>query len=235
MTVSNVHTFDLTRDELITEALELTASIDIGSSIPAEILASCARSLNLYIKAWQTRGLFLHTYQPASLALVVDQAAYLLGPTGTAVEFGTATPIIRPLKITDVRLSGDDNEPPLTELSLYEYMALTTKDVSSRPSQFAYDPQLGNGKLHLWPAPESATEYSLLFNYKKPVDDFTMDSDTAAIPANWLQALTLGLAYTIAPKRQVPLNEQVALKKRYEEAMDNIDDFEGVSFFIEPR
>jgi len=235
MTVSGVHTFELTRDQLITEALELTGSIDIGSSVPAEVMDSCARSLNLYIKSWQAKGLFLHTYQPASLAMVVSQAAYLLGPTGTAVEYGTATPIIRPLKITDVRLSTSDNEPPLTELSLYEYNALTTKDVSSIPTQYAYDPQLPNAKLYLWPAPQSATAYTVLFNYKKPVDDFTTDSDTADVPVNWLQALTLGLAYTLSPKRLVPLNEQAALKARYEEALRDVNDFEEVSFFIEPR
>ena len=69
---------------------------------------------------------------------------------------------------------------------------------------------------------------------QKPVDDFTTDSDTAAIPVNWLQALTLGLAYTLAPKRQVPLNEQAALKARYEEALRDIDDFEESSFFFQP-
>jgi len=232
MTVSGVHTLELTRDEIIREALELTATIDIGSPVDSIVNESCARSLNLYIKSWQKRGLFLHTYQPASITLVVGQSTYELGPTGDAVEFGTATPIIRPLKIVEVRYSSSGNEPPLTKLSLEDYMDLTIKNTSARPSQYAYDPQLGNSKIYLWPVP-IATD-TILFNYQKPVDDFTTDSDTATIPVNWLQALTLGLAYTISPKRQVPLAEQAALKARYEEALRDIDDFEESSFFFQP-
>jgi len=149
MTVSNVHTFNLTRDELIREALELTGTIDIGSPVAAEVLDSCARTLNMYIKAWQKRGLFLHTYQPAKLVLVAGQESYLLGPTGAATEVDDVTPIIRPLKIVDVRYESDDNELPITQLSMSEYMALTVKDTPSRPTQYAYDPQLDNSRLYL--------------------------------------------------------------------------------------
>jgi len=233
MTVSNVHTFTLTRNQLITEALELTGTIDVGSPIPSEIMETCARSLNLYIKAWQKRGLFLHTYQPAKVLTVVGQEAYLLGPTGTATALDGTTPIIRPLAITDVRHSdANSNEPAMTQLSMNDYMGLTTKETSSRPTQYAYDPQLGNAVLYLWPSPSSIQ--TILFNYQKPVDDFTTDSDTAAVPVDWLQALTMGLAYTIAPKRLVPLNEQAALKVRYDEALEAVGDFEETSFFFQP-
>jgi len=232
MTVSNVHTFTLTRDELIREALELTATIDIGSPVAEEVQDSCARTLNLYIKGWQKRGLFLHTYQPATLSLVAGQSTYLLGPDGTATEMDGVTPIIRPLKIVDVRYSDNSNEPPLARLSLEDYMGLTSKNAASRPSQYAYDPQLDNAKLYLWPVPVAVG--TILFNYQKPTSDFTTSEDTAEVPVNWLQALTLGLAYTISPKRQVPLNEQAALKARYEEALQGIDDFEEASFFFQP-
>lgn len=232
MTVSNVHTFNLTRDELIREALELTATIDIGSPTDPNILESCARSLNLYIKAWQKRGLFLHTYQPAQLELVVGQDSYLLGPAGAGVEADGLTPIVRPLKIIDVRYQSDTNELPVTSLSMSEYMELTTKDSPGRPTQYAYDPQLDNSRIYFWPVPSVAE--TIVFNYQKPVDDFTTSEDTAAIPTDWLLPLTLGLAYHIAPKLQVPLSEQKALQARYEEAMQYISDFEEVSFFIEP-
>ena len=233
MTVSNVHTFTLTRDQLITEALELTASIDVGSPVDPEVMESCARSLNLYIKAWQKKGLFLHTYQPAELVTVASQESYLLGPSGDATEPSSVTKIERPLAITDVRHSdSNNNEPPLTQLSMNEYMGLSTKGTSSRPTQYAYDPQLDNSRLYLWPTPNSIT--TILFNYQKPISDFQDGADTAEVPVDWLQALTLGLAYTLAPKRQVPLSEQAALKKRYEDAMEDVGDFEEVSFFFQP-
>jgi hypothetical protein len=233
MTVSGVHTFTLNRDELIREALELTGTIDIGSPVPAEVLASCARTLNLYSKSWQAKGLFIHTYQDAILPLVQSQQSYLLGPGGEATETDGTTLIIRPLKITDVRHKIGTIETPITKLSISEYNNLTNKDSESQPSQYAYDPQIDNSRLYVWPVADSVTQ-SLLFKYQKPVDDFTTDSDTATMPVDWLQCFTLGLAYHVSPKRMVPLSEQAALKKRYEDALDDLDDFEETSVFFSP-
>lgn len=295
MTVSNVHTFTLNRDEIIKEALELTATIDIGSAIPSEVLESCARTLNLYAKSWQSKGLFLHTYKSATLFLAKDQQSYLLGPTGdhatesyvettlaadaaalatvlsvtsetginvsdnigvvlddgslhwdtvaslapltlttglaSAASSGNAvysytTKIIRPNKITDVRLLQDTStETTLTQLSITAYNDLTNKDSASTPSQYAFDPQLDNDRIYIWPTVSDITE-KIVFKYQKPVDDFTTDSDTATMPVNWLHCFCLGLAYHIAPKRQVPIGEQSALKARYDEALSDLDDFE---------
>jgi len=233
MTVSGVHTFSLTRDEIITEALELTATIDIGSPIDSVVLESCARTLNLYAKSWQAKGLFIHTYQDAILPLVQSTQSYLLGPGGTATESDAVTLIVRPIKIVDVRHKIGTIETPITKLSISEYNELTNKDSESQPSQYAYDPQLDNSRLYVWPVADSATQ-SLIFKYQKPVDDFTDGADTATMPIDWHHCFCLGLAYHIAPKRQVPLSEQAALKARYDEALRDIDDFEETSIFFSP-
>ena len=302
MTASNVHTFTLTRNEIITEALELTATIDIGSPVPPEVMESCARSLNLYAKSWQTKGLFLHTYKPATLFLTTGQQSYLLGPTGdhatesyvettltadaaaldtvlavtsetginvadkigiilsdNSIHWDTVaslapltlttgivgasvngnsvytytTKIIRPIKITDVLHVTDNVEQPITKISLSEYKELTNKDTESQPVQYAYDPQLDDSRLYVWPVADNGKQ-RINFTYQKPVDDFTTDSDTATMPTDWLQCFTIGLAWTIAPKRLVPLSEQQALKLRYEEALRDLDDFEESSVFFQP-
>jgi hypothetical protein len=234
MTVSGVHTFTLTRDEIIREAAELTGVVDIGSSLSAELTDSCARSLNLYSKSWQAKGLFIHTYQDAILPLVVDQQSYLLGPDGEAFESDGVTKIIRPIKIVDVRLDFNDVETPIEKVSISEYNELTTKDTAGQPIKVAYDPQLDNSRLYVWPVADDATQ-QLLFKYQKPVDDFTTDSDTATLPTDWLHCFTLGLAYTISPKLRVPLDEQLGLKKRYDDALSDLDDFEDASVFFQPR
>jgi hypothetical protein len=233
MTVSGVHTFTLNRDELIREALELTGTIDIGSPIPSEVLASCARTLNLYSKSWQAKGLFIHTYQPAVLPLTANTQSYLLGPGGAATETDLSTPITRPIKIDNVRLAIDSFEQPVAKISIEEYNALTNKDSAAQPTQYAYDPQLDNSRLYIWPVADNNSQ-KLYFTYQKPVDDFITDSDTATMPVDWLQCFTLGLAYHISPKRMVPLSEQAALKKRYEDALSDLDDFEETSVFFSP-
>jgi len=233
MTVSGVHTFTLNRDEIIREAVDLTSMLDIESAIPAALLESFCRSLNLYAKSWQAKGLFIHTYQDAILPLVVGQESYLLGPDGDAFESDGVTKIIRPIKIADVRLDFNDTQTPINKVSISEYNELTTKDTAGQPIQYAYDPQLDNSRLYVWPVADDATQ-QLLFKYQKPVDDFTTAEDTATMPVDWLQCFTIGLAYTIAPKLRVPLDEQVALKSRYEQALSDLDDFEEVSIYFQP-
>jgi hypothetical protein len=233
MTVSGVHTFTLNRDEIITEALELTGTVNIGDAIPSEVMESCGRTLNLYAKSWQAKGLQLHTYQSAILPLVTGQQSYLLGPDGTATEIDGITVIPRPLKITDVRFYNGTAEIPISKISLAEYNGLNDKAIVSQPSQYAYDPQLDNSRLYIWPVSDNSTD-KLYFKYEKPVDDFTTSEDTATMPVDWLHCFCLGLAYAIAPKRMIPLDEQVALKARYEEALWDMDDFEETSIFFSP-
>ena len=233
MTVSGVHAFTLNMSQLITEAVELTGTHDIGQAVASEIVDSCKTTLNLYAKSWQAKGLFLHTYAPAILPLTVDQQSYLLGPDGDATEIDGQTPIIRPLKITDVRLENNGVETPIGKISLTEYNELTNKDASSQPIKYAFDPQLDNAVLYVWPVALN-TGLNILFKYQKPVDDFTGSDDTATMPVDWLECFTLGLAYKIAPKLHVSLDKQTGLKTRYEEALRDLDDFEETSIYFAP-
>lgn len=302
MTVSNVHEFTLTRDQIITEALELTGTFNLGDSPSSEEMESYARTLNLFLKSWQPKGLFLHTYKPATLFLALNQQSYLLGPTGdhatesfietaltadaadnatvltveseTGMTVGdnigvilddgslhwttiaslapltitsgitdTATTgkavftytdkIIRPLKVKDLMLYSSGNERPINSVSTSEYKNLSAKNATGSPVQYAYDPQLDNSRLYVWPVANTVTE-RINFAYQKPVDDFTTDSDTATAATDWLHCLCLGLAYHIAPKRRLPLDEQRALKARFDEALMDLDDFEETSIFFCP-
>lgn len=302
MTVSNVHTFTMTRDEIITEAVELTGTHNLGNALDSEVLDSFARTLNLFLKSWQPKGLFLHTYKPATLFLAKDQQSYLLGPTGdnatesyvettltadaaaldtvltvdsetgltvadnigVVLDDGTlhwdtiaslapltltngiassaassnavyayTTKIIRPVKITDLMLESNGSERPINKVSTSEYRNLPAKDSAGSPVQYAYDPQLDNARLYVWPVANDVTE-KINFTYQKPVDDFTTDSDTATAAPDWLHCLTIGLAYHIAPKRNIGLAEQQLLKARFDDALAALDDFEESSIFFCP-
>ena len=150
---------------------------------------------------------------------------------GNAV-YAYTNKITRPIKITDVRYRDNDIEIPVTKISISEYNALTNKDSASRPVQYAYDPQIDNSRLYVWPVADRAAR--LAFIYQKPVDDLTTDSDTVTAPVDWLQCLTLGLAYTIAPKFSVGLDKQAGLKRRYDDALSDLDDFEETSITFQP-
>ena len=60
MAVSGSIDFSINRDELITEALELSGRLRIGATPTAAQITSAARTLNMMVKAWQADGIQLH-------------------------------------------------------------------------------------------------------------------------------------------------------------------------------
>jgi len=59
MATSGSIDFAATRDDIITEALEQLGALGEGESPNAAQLASCGRTLNMLVKAWQGEGLNL--------------------------------------------------------------------------------------------------------------------------------------------------------------------------------
>lgn len=303
MALSGSYDFTVNESEIIKEACELTGKIDIVEGVPPELYESVRRTLNLFLKSLQSKGLLLHTYKEASLFLALNSQSYLLGPTGShatesfiettlsadviqgavtltldsttgmsngdyigiildngalhwttitdtagvTIASGLAgaatsgnrvytytTKIQRPLKITDVRIRQSSGaEIPLNPVSLEEYFRLPNKATTGLCNQFAFDPQLTDTRIYVWPVANDVTA-RVLFRYKKPLDDVEADEHNIAVPQDWFELITLGLAHKIAPKLRVSLEDQASLKARYEEALADIDDFEEASVFFGP-
>lgn len=84
MATSGSIDFELTRDDLITEALELLGVLPEGASPTAAQLTSCARTLNAMLKAWQTRGTHLFVNQRMYVFLQKNDREYTLHHTATS-------------------------------------------------------------------------------------------------------------------------------------------------------
>ena len=78
-----------TRDDIITEALELVGALAEGDSPTAAQLTSCARTFNYMTKAMQADGLNLFAVQQVYLFLNKDQSSYSL--IGTTTDHYTAS------------------------------------------------------------------------------------------------------------------------------------------------
>ena len=72
-----------TRDEIITEALELLGVLAEGDAPSAAQLTSCARTFNYMVKAFQADGLNLYALQQVYLFLQKTQSAYSMISTTT--------------------------------------------------------------------------------------------------------------------------------------------------------
>lgn len=82
MATSGSVDYNLNRDEIIREALDLLGVSGISQSISDDDLQSCHRSLNNMVKAWQAQGIHLWTEQEATLFLDTTSQSYTLSSSG---------------------------------------------------------------------------------------------------------------------------------------------------------
>lgn len=82
MTTSGSFNFNLTRNEIITQALRDIGILGDGENATGDQITDGALRLNLMIKAWRNRGISLPLYQ--ELVVFLDEAknSYLIGATG---------------------------------------------------------------------------------------------------------------------------------------------------------
>lgn len=82
MSTSNSYDYNLTGTLIITEALELIGVAGTGQVISFEDQATCLRTLNIMVKAWQAEGIGLWKNVEALLFPSYLGFSYDIGPTG---------------------------------------------------------------------------------------------------------------------------------------------------------
>ena len=82
MAISNSIDFSLTRDDIITEALELVGVLGEDEAPSSGQLTSSSRTLNIMVKAWQADDINLFAEQQCYLFLESDIHEYSLSSTG---------------------------------------------------------------------------------------------------------------------------------------------------------
>lgn len=92
MATSGSISLSATRDDIITEALELAGVNFIGKTPSAAQLTTCTRSMNYMLKSWQAKGLNMFALQRTYLFLTKDTNEYLLGSTANfSTDFNKTT------------------------------------------------------------------------------------------------------------------------------------------------
>lgn len=82
MATSGSVDFAVTRNDIITEALEQLGVIEAGATLNADDVTSASRTLNMLIKTWQTDGLNIFQVKRAYLFLEQNKHEYTLSSTG---------------------------------------------------------------------------------------------------------------------------------------------------------
>lgn len=194
MTTSGTTTYNITRDQVITEALEMLGVYEPGVAPSTNDLTSCARTLNLIVKEWATNGWFPWLYQTVSQALVVGTLSYTISPSGADI---TAN---RPMRIAQAWIrDANSNDTPLIPLSRQEYSILTPKNQPGIPNSIFYDPQITTGVLYPWPV-LSITGYTLYIVFQRQIQDVATTGSASTETFDMTQEWFLPLAYALAAR-----------------------------------
>jgi hypothetical protein len=143
-----------------------------------------------------------------------------------AVVFAYTTKINRPQRIQSAyRRDISNADIPVRMISREEYADLSNKLSSGKVIQAYYDPQLTNGVLHVWPAPDIATDV-VRFWYERILEDFDAVTDTPDFPIEWAEALVASLSHRIAPSYGVSLQERQLLLQDAQMKLDVALDYD---------
>jgi hypothetical protein len=134
-----------------------------------------------------------------------------------------------------VRRTSSNIDTPLKIINRSEYVMLSNKQSEGSVLSIYYDPQVGTGKLFVYPEPTNTTDILVLW-VQRTLEDFDAASDDVDFPQEWYLPLALGLAAALLPKYNVPnsvASRVMGLFSYYKAMADGFDSEQYVK--IEPE
>ena len=207
MTTSGVTTFNLEFPELVEEAFERAGS-ELRSGYD---LKTARRSMNLLLADWSNRGINLWTIDSGTIPLVAGTATYVL-PTDTV---DLIDHVIR----TGAGNVSTQADLTCTRISSSTYATIPNKLSQARPLQI-WIQRLEAPQVTLWPVPDNAQTYSLVYWRLRRLQDAGNGANTPDVPFRFLPALVAGLAYYLALKLPNGMERIGMLKQQYDESWE---------------
>jgi hypothetical protein len=234
MTTSSSYDWEMTRDQIITDAYAACGAIDENDTPTTAQLTKGARVLNGIIKTMSGPvGMPLWAITTKSFPLTTNTATYTIG-------IGQTIDSPKPIKIIQAwhRDTTTNFDTPVNIVSLDTYNRLGNKFVDATPVQLAYDPLISTGIIYIYPEPDSysVSNREIWIRYQRPFQDFDASSDTPDFPTEWDLPLVYSLAVALAPSLGVPPNDMAKLEglaKTYIESAQEAG-YENASIFIQP-
>jgi hypothetical protein len=205
VTTSGTTAFNLDFPELVEEAFERAGS-ELRSGYD---LKTARRSMNLLLADWSNRGVNLWTIDSGTIPLVAGTATYVL-PTDTV---DLIDHVIR----TGAGNVSTQADLTCTRISSSTYATLPNKLTRARPLQL-WIQRLEAPQITLWPVPDNAQTYSLVYWRLRRLQDAGNGANTPDVPFRFLPALVAGLAYYLALKLPNGMERIGMLKQQYDEA-----------------
>ena len=225
MTTSGTATFNMDLTELVEEAFE-RAGVEMRTGYD---LRTARRSLNLMFTDWANRGINLWTVEQGTQVLTAGTGTYNL-PADTV-------DLIEQVIRTDAGSQANQADLSVTRVSVSTYSSIPNKLTQGRPVQIYIDRQTAQPTISLWPVPDSAQTYTLVYWRLRRIQDAGNGVNTMDVPFRFLNCLTAGLAYYLAMKIPGAIDRIQLLKQQYDEAWElaATEDREKATFQLVPR
>jgi hypothetical protein len=225
MATSGTYSFALDLSDIVEEAFE-RAGLEARSGYDYR---TARRSLDLMFLEWQNRGLNLWTVQEDTQSITAGTARYALS--------GDQLDIVEAFIRTNSGDSSNQSDQMLSRISISQYAHLTNKLDESKPLQYWVEKDPSAISINLWPVPDDAETYTLVYYYIQRVEDTgSPASNNADVPARFLPCMVAGLAYHVSVKKPESADRTMLLKQEYEEqwSLAADADREKASLYIVP-
>jgi hypothetical protein len=206
MATSGTATFDLDLTELVEEAFERAGS-EMRSGYD---LRTARRSLNLMFTDWANRGINMWTIEQGTIPMVAGTGTYNL-PSDTV-------DLIEHV----IRTGSGTNQADLSvsRISVSTYASIPNKLTTGRPIQVYIDRVSPTPTVNMWPVPDTAQTYTLVYWRLRRIQDAGGGVNTMDVPFRFLNCMVAGLAYMLSMKVPGGMDRVGLLKQQYDEAWE---------------
>ena len=192
MVASNLD-YIATRNEIIEGAFRIVGALEVGQTLTANMLDQGIKALQLLIKSWSSKHLFLWTFNTYTFSILSgnaydDQDDALIG--------------LDKAWIVDATTSEDI---ALEVVSWSAYNDIQDKTTTGRPLLIAYKPT-PEPRFYVWPTTDDDYDIKCLCIY--PLQDFDSASGSADTIVRFQRALKYGLAEDLFDEYPGPMNER---------------------------
>lgn len=203
MATSGSVDWNLTRDEIITEALEDLGVLDVGDSPETNDVTSASRGLNVVLKSLQSDP-FIH------LRFIEEQTVSLVDGTGS-YDLASDT-----MKVMDAWLRIDSEDTHLDVISKEEYDLIVNKTEENQPQRVYIDYAADIPKAYFNPVPEAS--YTAYFVNERRIEDMDAAANNVDLPVEAIDMVIKGLCAKLAKKFQLPIDERAFHTREFETA-----------------
>jgi hypothetical protein len=189
-----------TRNQIIEGAFRIVGALEPEQNLTAGMLDQGRKALELLVKSWSNKHLFLWSFNQTSFPTIVNQEAY------------TSTLDQNIIGLEKAWVVDSNDDIPIEVVSYSRYLDFYDKETNAgRPKAIAYKP-LPTPSFYVWPSPDAIYTVKALAVF--PLKDLELAEECGDIPVRFQRALKYCLAEDLFDEYPGPMNERQYIQEK---------------------